>query len=546
MKNNKDKRQAYVDAILDSPSKKKIVVAGPGTGKTRLFQQLLQGKGRSLVLTFINTLVEDLSLKLGGVSEVRTLHGFAFGIIKQAKKEAEVYPKLSRIIQEDGAILLGQDVDFDRLFHNREDKSEYVEFYRKRKNYYGHYYGFSDIVFAAVKYLEEYPGRIPAYEQVIVDEFQDFNLLEVSLIDLLSQESPILLVGDDDQALYHDLKNASAAHIRHRFCHECQDYTSFDLPYCSRCTRVIVGAANDIINAATHNGLLTDRIDKPFKYFEDAEKNRDSEANPRIVYSHQFAKQIPWFIEKEITKIFEEGTGGFSVLVVSPTKEKAHSITDSLRRKGFRSIECVMGSDDKAPSLLEGLKLIIANKRSNLGWRIAASKILRKADLQFLLRETDKHDARDVVDVIDDDCRRRIRALLKTLRAVKNGSSPDEKDLHALLKEINLDPLQRVVGELKDDIISGFQRPTYPGIRKTPIKVTTIEGSKGLDADYVFITYFDDLFFIKDKDKGISDKDICNFVVILTRAKRKVLLVSSQQSKPTFLTWICEDRIEIH
>src|SRR5260370_29410329 len=50
-------RQGYVDAVLRSPARKKIVVAGPGTGKTFLFSRILEGKVNTLTLTFINSLV---------------------------------------------------------------------------------------------------------------------------------------------------------------------------------------------------------------------------------------------------------------------------------------------------------------------------------------------------------------------------------------------------------------------------------------------------------------------------------------------------------
>jgi hypothetical protein len=64
-------RQKYIDAVLSSSSKKKIVVAGPGTGKTFLFKKVLQGKSKTLTLTFVNSLVEDLSLELNGISDVK-------------------------------------------------------------------------------------------------------------------------------------------------------------------------------------------------------------------------------------------------------------------------------------------------------------------------------------------------------------------------------------------------------------------------------------------------------------------------------------------
>jgi AAA domain len=196
-------RSAHLGSILESRAKKKVVVAGPGTGKTFLFKEILRGKGSCLTLTFVNALVEDLSLELNGLSEVKTLHSFARSLIKRlTKKEIAIFPKLPEVIAEDAMTLLKEAVDFNRLFHERDDKNEGIEFYRQRKNYYGDYYGYSDIIYAVVRYLEAQRDKIPSYDQVVVDEFQDFNRLEVSLIDLLSEKSPILLAGDDDQALY--------------------------------------------------------------------------------------------------------------------------------------------------------------------------------------------------------------------------------------------------------------------------------------------------------------------------------------------------------
>jgi uncharacterized membrane protein len=60
----KAQRQECVAAILSSPSRHKIVVAGPGTGKTHLFKEMLRGKTNTLTLTFVNSLVEDLSIRM--------------------------------------------------------------------------------------------------------------------------------------------------------------------------------------------------------------------------------------------------------------------------------------------------------------------------------------------------------------------------------------------------------------------------------------------------------------------------------------------------
>ena len=300
-------RKKHVDGILSSASPKKVVVAGPGTGKTFLFKEVLKGKTNTLTLTFVRTLVEDLSLELYDLSDVRTLHSYARNLLTRLweKKEVNIFADLSDLIEEDAKLLIGTEVDFTKIFHTRDDGNKNIEFYKARKEYYDDSYGYSDIIYAAVKYLEVHRDKIPTYEQIVVDEFQDFNPLEVSLVELLAEKSPILIAGDDDQALY-DFKHASPEHIRHKHGGKSPDYEPFNLPFCSRCPRVIVEAANDIVESATQAGRLKGRIEKPYVYFEDAQKDLISQNNPKIIYAQPFAAQIPWFIEKKIKEIAAE------------------------------------------------------------------------------------------------------------------------------------------------------------------------------------------------------------------------------------------------
>src|SRR3989338_1317871 len=543
---SKAERQKHVDAVLSSQSKKNIVVAGPGTGKTHLFKQVLKGKTKTLTLTFVNPLVEDLSLELCGISDVRTLHGFARSALGTATSgTVKVFPKLSEVIKEDAKILLNKDIDFDHIFHNRDDENEHIEFYKKRKNYYDKHYGYSDIIFAIVKHFESKKDKIPSYEQVVVDEFQDFNKLEVSLIDLLAEKSPILLAGDDDQALY-AFKSASPEHIRQRHAVENTDYASFTLPYCSRCTRVIVEATNDIILGATKNGNLTGRINKDYKYFDDEKKDKDCDKHPKIGYGQLYAKQIPWFIEQRIGEIAEQEKGNFSVLIISPTKVQIRSIVTALKNKGFGNIQFVEKKDGKGATLLDGLKILLSDSKSNLGWRIVSKSLLSETDFKALITTTDSDSTKVISEIISKDQKKEVDEMLKVLRAVKDDKRIDENKLDAFLKKIDVKPYVMAKEFLKDEISSSSQKGGNATVRKIPIKATTIQSSKGLSDEYVFITNFDDQYFIKNKDKKkITDQDICNLLVALTRAKKKVFLISSNTKKePTFLKWINKYRIE--
>lgn len=538
----KVERQKHVDEILNSTSKKKIVVAGPGTGKTYLFKEILNNKKNSLTLTFVNSLVADLSLELYGLSEVRTLHSYARSTLgKLTKKDIKVYPRLSDLICEDAKIIFGKDIDFNAMFYDMDDQNELINFYKTRKDYYGDYYGFTDIIYATVKLLQTDKTKTPTYEQVLIDEFQDFNKLEVSLIELLAEKNPILLAGDDDQALY-GFKKASVEHVRNRHSEEDKEFASFSLPFCSRCTRVIVSSVNDIVESATKEGKLVGRIKKEYKYFDDRDKDKVCSKNPHIFYKSLQARQVPWFIKSEIKHIAEETKSKFSVLIISPTRIQTRDIAKGLINWGFQNVEYTEKGKPEV-TLIDGLLILLDDQINNLGWRISIKDLLPQEEFEVLLKKTTDNNQLKISEMIDIEKKNEILGLLSTLRKLKNSKNVSKTDLDYFMAKVNIN--SQIVSEkyLKDKIF-----PINSGdlaTQKIPIKVTTIQSSKGLSDEYVFITHFDDKYFIKDKENNEpTDQEICNFLVALTRSKKRVYLVSTNiKSKPKFLKWIKPDRI---
>jgi superfamily I DNA/RNA helicase len=128
-------RSKYSKLILDSKSERKLIVAGPGTGKTFTFKGVLKTKEeRGLVLTFIRNLVSDLESELGEYADVYTFHGFCRRVMHQHPPEGltkhfTYYPCLPILIAEDISRIrsLTETKEIDSDFMNLRAGSPLVE-----------------------------------------------------------------------------------------------------------------------------------------------------------------------------------------------------------------------------------------------------------------------------------------------------------------------------------------------------------------------------------------------------------------------------------
>jgi hypothetical protein len=103
-------RSEASDRIVSSRAPRRLIVAGPGTGKTYTFRRALQAAGgRGLALTFIRNLVHDLEGELSELADVFTFHGFAKYLLHRTAVEGlssnlNFYPALPLLIAEDMAL----------------------------------------------------------------------------------------------------------------------------------------------------------------------------------------------------------------------------------------------------------------------------------------------------------------------------------------------------------------------------------------------------------------------------------------------------------
>ena len=527
-------RNQLTKAIVDSLKPKKIIVSGPGTGKTFLFGQIINQKpGSYLVLTFINNLADKLKQELGNKAKCCTFHSFCKSILhKVGRKGIDdkfiLYPQLNLIVKSDALPLLGKELHFRQSFTQLKRKSPELGFFIERSNYYNAI-SFDDSVFRVIEHFEQNPTDIPTFDQVLVDEYQDFNLLEVTFIDLISQKNAILIVGDDDQALYGQLKDASPQYIREKY--RSKEYKNFELPFCSRCTTVIVDAIQDILTRATAYKKLQSRISKTYICYL-PKKLEDNKKYPTIIHAHCSvqSERVPYlskFIEKEIKsldqkEIEEANSKADSTVLITGPHHYLKQINSYLT-KYHQEWQIVYNKQDdmsKRTNILDGYRMLVNNDRvSNLGWRIILEHEGVK-NLKDILKESFEN-KKAIYDYIPKDIINKHGVIVNLLENVKNGAgiSGEEKKLLESMFKQDSEKLQEYLLERGENVKEAKDK------RCISVILTTYVGCKGLSAGYVFAVGLNEGNLPKN-NRNPTDIEVCQFIVILTRTVKKCYLTS--------------------
>ncbi|MBC7362512.1 MAG: ATP-dependent helicase [Candidatus Aminicenantes bacterium] len=532
----KKEREGYLNKIISSDSRKKLIVAGPGTGKTYTFKKLLEKSFQSscqkgLVLTFIKNLVKDLEKELGNLADVRTFHSFCRSEVKNIiGKDFEYYPSLLTIIKEDLQIIdpnfkLGKKGSLDNYFYDLDrniiNRALEISKYYKAT-------GHTDSVYRVYQFYQNYPQNIPIYPIILVDEYQDFNLLETSLVEELAKKSPILIVGDDDQALYY-FRDSSPKYLR-KLAQD-NEFERFELPFCSRCPEVIVKAVNRIIEITKELGCLKGRIDKKFQYFP-PDKREDSERNPEIINVHCSVENTRChyagkYILNEIISMPEEyrkdavTRGEPAALIIGPAQflkqviSHFRCVSKNILQMGWSFEE--KKEPEGGVELIDGYKILMRNPDSNLGWRIILGNKYKR-NYSYIIREAISK-RKNIKDEIDKGIRSETKDIINMLNKIGKGNDINEDDENFISQMLGLS-VEQIKNKLKVDSEENIDIDT----KKPRIFCTTFEGSKGLAAQYVFILGFNEGHFPKYYPP--KDIDICRLIVALTRARKRAYILS--------------------
>lgn len=305
---NDEERSEYrnqnASAIARHSAGKFLIVSGPGTGKSYLFLNRIkhwyrqEPQAKVFVTSFVRKLVADLQSDIDGSEQlsgeqkgnitVSTLHKFARSIVEQNHGTEEWrFQSHFRIIGQFWKDIVWSDVlafyptiegdyswkKFEKQLHNVDfDESDewqnLKEVYFKLCQFYNAA-GFADLILRATNVLAE-SDQSNEGSYFIVDEYQDFNFAEDALIrKLVNEPSGLLIVGDDDQVLYENLKSGKPTLIRDLY--QNNNYANGMLPFCSRSSFHIIKSTEYFIQQHQETECI-EKIYLPIKTIDDNPK----------------------------------------------------------------------------------------------------------------------------------------------------------------------------------------------------------------------------------------------------------------------------------
>lgn len=265
-------------AAVEATEKAIAVLAGPGSGKTRVLsyraRHLLQQdrEAKALLLTFTNKAAAEMKARALDVAVVTsdriwasTFHTFGMRVLRAhgdllgLDREFEIPDDEEQgELQELAARRAGTSNrerrwSYLRLRRQQAHESEvvhwaqaYEELKREQR-----VFDFDDLVVYAADLFEQHAALAQAYgtqyPHLLVDEFQDTNPAQFAIVRVLAEHAKTISVfADDDQAIY-QFAGAEAKNVR-RFVDEL-DATEYPLTTNYRCREEIVKVANRLIAA---------------------------------------------------------------------------------------------------------------------------------------------------------------------------------------------------------------------------------------------------------------------------------------------------------
>ncbi|MBR6061882.1 MAG: UvrD-helicase domain-containing protein, partial [Spirochaetales bacterium] len=237
-----------------SESKRLLIIAGAGTGKTKtivskmiyLTDELGISPSRILAMTFTNKAAKEMSERITVGSRthanimVKTFHSFCVYILRRYGSYTDRGSDFVIYDDDDSSKLITRIAKSHNASMHIKDISKSIEFYKQNcenvavsrpydfTGIYDDYqnalrqskaFDFGDLIFETIKLLrqnESVRDKIrQTYRYILIDEYQDTNQSQFELLQLLTgEDTHLTVVGDEDQSIYR-FRGADISNILH-------------------------------------------------------------------------------------------------------------------------------------------------------------------------------------------------------------------------------------------------------------------------------------------------------------------------------------------
>lgn len=597
LENLNDKQREAVEF----PEGPLLVLAGAGSGKTKVLTTkvayLVEEKGvdpnNILAITFTNKAAKEMKERvlrmLGPLAyqiQISTFHSFGLLLIKE-NYEKLGYDKNFTILDSDDVltiikrILKDMNLDpkvynprairnkissaknelMDSNYYSRFANTEYEEIvvsvFRKyeKKLAKNNSLDFDDLLLLPIKLFKENPDILKKYQEkfkyILVDEYQDTNEAQYTLIKMLSKKyKNICVVGDLDQSIY-AFRGANFRNILN-FEKDYPDAHVIPLEENYRSTGNILNVANDII--------------KNNKQRKEKHLWTKNDVGQKIRYHRAFdEKDEARFVKDEILKLINSGVKKEDIAVLYRTNAQSRNMEEALlrenipykvvgsfyfyNRKEIKDLICYLkliynSNDDVSllriinvpkrqigPKTIENLSMKAMDNGTSLYEAIDSGKELGfKKIIEEIKKESENLSLTELVDLILDKSGMRhelentktieSEVRLENLEEFKSITKNFEENNGIIALDEFLDEISLVadISEHKDNT--------------DVVTLMTIHSAKGLEFNHVFLIGLEEGLFphnncMGDNDELEEERRLC--YVAVTRAKKTLTIVNAKR-----------------
>lgn len=367
------------EAIITADYRRAIILAGPGSGKTRTLTErigfLIRNRGvdpgNITGVTFTHKAAAELKSRLNAMFpgdrklnrlNLGTFHGICWNILNQnpepfplklldpaeAKELMEEVLRSNRIpMTAREALLLVSLMKNKYLWDDeRELPAQVVEIYRYYQETVRKYrrLDFDDVIIEAVQLWEDDPAWLAPlkerFQHLFVDEFQDVNSIQYRLVQLWTAgNSGLTAIGDPNQAIY-GFRGASA-HFFERLRQDFPETKVFQLDRNYRSSPVIIEAANGLV-APEHHQQASGRIlaREPIIWFETSSEKSSAKAIVTEIISLLGGSTMITAHQRKIAggkkrKISDDTYGFNDFAILYRTNRQAEALEEALTIEGL-------------------------------------------------------------------------------------------------------------------------------------------------------------------------------------------------------------------